>query len=426
MKKIIIQLLLFYCGFTAAQGVNDFRWEIIGEMPFPVAGAKGVLFNERIYIIGGYSEEQKDFTAAIQEYEPFSGSWNIVDSMLVQRYGFSAVKYQDEFYLFGGAKKESSLYNLMEVWNPNLSSQLFDRNENFNRIYASSTDFFENIYIFGGYPDFKRKVSEEIPYIICYNLNSKEIVYQNDSLFSGEQLPIQQMAITLGDNIYIFGGVIFGISDKIFKFNIQSKEFQLINTKLIEARAAGESVKMHDGKVYIIGGYNEFDPAKSTVEIFEATWNFHFISYGPELNVARKEFTALLFNDYIYVFGGFGENGEVINSIERLYVGSATSVESGSDLIPKKIHLNHNYPNPFNPKTTITFALTTTSFVRLDIYSVLGEHIQTLNEKVLSPGYYHIEWDGKDLNGLPVPSGIYLYKLSGAGKIETKKMNLLR
>jgi hypothetical protein len=107
-------------------------------------------------------------------------------------------------------------------------------------------------------------------------------------------------------------------------------------------------------------------------------------------------------------------------------------VDYGKAAVPKVFELSQNYPNPFNPTTTIKYTLPAsgegpgTLPTTLRIYNVLGEVVRTLVNEPKSPGVYYEVWDGKDDQGNPVASGVYLYKL-GAGKFsETKKMVLLK
>ena len=67
-----------------------------------------------------------------------------------------------------------------------------------------------------------------------------------------------------------------------------------------------------------------------------------------------------------------------------------------------------NYPNPFNPRTTIKFELPKSEYVRLVIMDLLGRNIKTLVEGEISAGYHNVEWDGTMDSGSPVPSGVYL------------------
>ncbi len=77
------------------------------------------------------------------------------------------------------------------------------------------------------------------------------------------------------------------------------------------------------------------------------------------------------------------------------------------------------YPNPFNPKTNIKFNITINSFVSLKVYDILGNEITTLFEKELSPGSYSISWEARDGNGQLLPSGVYLFRLSARGGVDS-------
>ncbi len=95
--------------------------------------------------------------------------------------------------------------------------------------------------------------------------------------------------------------------------------------------------------------------------------------------------------------------------------------------LPHNFVLHNNYPNPFNPITTIKFELPKSTNVKLAIYNIIGNLVKMLyNDKQLESGYYSINWDGKDENGKVVSSGVYFYKMETEDFIETKKMILLK
>jgi ligand-binding sensor domain-containing protein len=89
--------------------------------------------------------------------------------------------------------------------------------------------------------------------------------------------------------------------------------------------------------------------------------------------------------------------------------------------------LSQNYPNPFNPRTTIDFELTSDSPVTLEIFNVEGIKIRTMiREMKTGQGRHSIDWDGRDENGAPVPSGVYFYQLRSRGQQTSRKMLMLR
>jgi len=84
-----------------------------------------------------------------------------------------------------------------------------------------------------------------------------------------------------------------------------------------------------------------------------------------------------------------------------------------------------NYPNPFNPSTTISFSLPTDQEIELSIYNIKGQKIKSLIKKEFSKGSHSIIWDGNDKYGKTSSSGIYYYRLSVNGKTEAVKKCLL-
>lgn len=88
--------------------------------------------------------------------------------------------------------------------------------------------------------------------------------------------------------------------------------------------------------------------------------------------------------------------------------------------------INGNYPNPFNPETTISFTLAKNAKVKLDIYNVRGQKIKTLLNDNLSAGIHNCIWDGKDDNGQIVSSAMYIVRLDDGNKIKQHKMMLIK
>ena len=96
-------------------------------------------------------------------------------------------------------------------------------------------------------------------------------------------------------------------------------------------------------------------------------------------------------------------------------------------VLPTANVLRQNFPNPFNPETTISFDLTSATVVELSIYDMAGQHIRTLaSGQDLSAGSYSYLWDGLDDSGAKVGSGVYLYHLKSGEFTSVKKMALLK
>jgi len=103
----------------------------------------------------------------------------------------------------------------------------------------------------------------------------------------------------------------------------------------------------------------------------------------------------------------------------------ASPVGAGEDL-PVVSTLHPNYPNPFNPMTTIAFDLAVSGRVRIDIYSVDGRRIRTLIDGSYVAGRHTEVWNGRDQAGRAVASGTYLYIMEGPGIKQTRRMLLIK
>ena len=89
--------------------------------------------------------------------------------------------------------------------------------------------------------------------------------------------------------------------------------------------------------------------------------------------------------------------------------------------VPTNFKLFQNYPNPFNPETKIRFELSSTKFVKLQVFDALGREVETLVNEEKFPGKYEIQFNGSQLS-----SGIYYYQLIVGDFISTKKMQLIK
>jgi hypothetical protein len=115
------------------------------------------------------------------------------------------------------------------------------------------------------------------------------------------------------------------------------------------------------------------------------------------------------------------------NSPDNLYHGEFQAIEKPDDSQkPKTFQVRQNFPNPFNPLTTIEYELPQYSHVRLEIYNLLGQKITTLADNHQPAGRYHLIWNGRDSHGNNVASGIYFYQLTAGDIIQVKKMVLAR
>lgn len=100
--------------------------------------------------------------------------------------------------------------------------------------------------------------------------------------------------------------------------------------------------------------------------------------------------------------------------------------DENTGALPQQFSLQQNFPNPFNPNTTIQFELPEAVAVQLTIYNSSGQLMKTLVQSQFPPGSHHVVWDARNRIGEKVASGIYLYMLNAGDYQEVRKMLLLK
>ena len=106
------------------------------------------------------------------------------------------------------------------------------------------------------------------------------------------------------------------------------------------------------------------------------------------------------------------------------YIG--TIMEELISQLPETFSLGQNYPNPFNPTTQIPFTVPIPAHIQISIYNLLGQKVATLANRWYDMGQFHVKWDGRDLHGNPLGSGMYFYSIESQNFRQTKKLILVK
>jgi hypothetical protein len=116
------------------------------------------------------------------------------------------------------------------------------------------------------------------------------------------------------------------------------------------------------------------------------------------------------------------------DDVKALYKESSTpvAVKNQSTTVPAKFALGQNYPNPFNPQTRIDYQVPQAANVNISVYSIMGQLVTTLVDEAKNPGYYSVDWNARDQNGLRVSSGVYLARMVSNNYSATRKLILLK
>ncbi len=431
IKKISLILLVSFSLCNA----SDSLWTVISKMPIPVSGGVAVTFEDKIYILGGYSDSLYEPIDLIQVFDPKTLEWSIDSKMIEPRaYLFAASNKTGIFY--GGGIVDSLQVNIdssgeLEFRSPSnqtISSPIIHDNKTiFSSIYSLSEMKDNYLFLIGG----SRRYDYIETLIYKYDVESKTVV---DSFWAFNAPNISSfgmMTAMLHDTLYLIGGFGDYISQNILSIDLNFKNPIYESTALLEPRADGKAVAIEEAnQIYVMGGINELVYSLNSVEIITVSDNEVAVEKGPQLNYGRTNFMATEFENKIYVFGGLDKNYFTINSVEMLEV-KPTSVNLISNAIPTEFKLKQNYPNPFNPSTKIEYSLPdivnakylSSRNVTLKVFDILGREIATLVNENQVAGTYSVDFIASDYN---LSSGVYYYSLSVSGYSSTNKMILTK
>lgn len=123
-------------------------------------------------------------------------------------------------------------------------------------------------------------------------------------------------------------------------------------------------------------------------------------------------------------------NGTVVYRLKQVDLdGSYTytkEIEFNLGQVPQEFALEQNFPNPFNPSTTIKFAVPVNGNVKLAVYDAMGNLVKVLVDEAKTAGKYEVTWNGENNSGSKVASGVYFYKVSAGTYTMTKKMVMMK
>ena len=216
--------------------------------------------------------------------------------------------------------------------------------------------------------------------------------------------------------------IVLGEEDPTLPVELSSFTAVLTSDMYVRINWIAESETNHSG-------YNILRAEKKDLATAQKI-NARLIDDGIE-NGTQIDYTYTDFETYSNMVYYYWLESVSLDGISDFYgpltitIGDPTQ-EPNPPTIPMVTKLLNAYPNPFNPNTNIRYSLKDAGKVRIDIYNMKGQMINSLTAEHDSPGFYQIAWDGCDANGKPVSSGIYMYKMISGNYLSAKKMILAK
>ncbi|MFH1250483.1 MAG: C25 family cysteine peptidase [bacterium] len=122
--------------------------------------------------------------------------------------------------------------------------------------------------------------------------------------------------------------------------------------------------------------------------------------------------------------GTLSSSGNIVSAMAVDRFGR--QIQTTLKTVPDQYKLYQNYPNPFNSKTVIRFDLPQEAYVTLELFDLLGRKLATLLDDKRAPGSYDLSWNGRDMNGRDLASGIYFYALRAGDFYQLRKLALVK
>ena len=174
--------------------------------------------------------------------------------------------------------------------------------------------------------------------------------------------------------------------------------------------------------VFIIDSVDYNDPDNDVCTLTIKQGNYYSIS-GDTIKPSLA-FSGTLIVPFSISDGELTADDTLLITVTSLGISSPD--QEISSQLPEQFALHYNYPNPFNPSTTINYDLPENSYVRLTIYDITGKLIRTLINQSQTTGNRTVVWDGRDDFGRTVSGGVYLYSIEAGSFRQTRKMLLLK
>lgn len=234
-------------------------------------------------------------------------------------------------------------------------------------------------------------------------------------------------------------GIVVGLSGSVFKTSNSGMNWNLVNIPVLHTLEQidfnNESIAVavgYDGAIYKINnGDWQNIPSITSSWLFgvEFANNKVAIAVGSQGKIIK---TTNAGSTWVNTYSG-GESFYDISIVDGnvgyvcgmfgmiLKSETITAISNIGNSIPEKFNLEQNYPNPFNPVTNIRFNVRQNENVKIEVFDVRGNLVNTLVDTKLNAGEYQVTFDGSNLS-----SGTYIYRMISGDYIETKKMNLIK
>ena len=314
-------------------------------------------------------------------------------------------------------------------------NKIFKRNDGFNPSYDVVHDFLDlgsNINsAVGGIRGLSTisnpsGVNESMLLMWCPNGQSRGTIFRLDPSESQGFDRVYETKISLLVEDYLPGVTVtylLGAYNEFYSFTdpASNEEYHIIG---IESLLQGENYptwnSFYSGAIFVLRD----NSAQYELQEINGAIDFE----DNPLVAVRCYVKSPFENEDALYFGGFDPNGYTSTNNAWIYkrIWNTLDIYGQESLSVTDYKVHNNYPNPFNPVTTLRYDLPEDLFVSITVYDMLGNVVSNLVNKDENSGYKSVQWNATNDKGQPVSAGVYLYTIQGGDFRQTRKMVLLK
>jgi hypothetical protein len=370
------------------------------NLPIPIGAGSAEVWDNEIYHFGG----SNSWTGSVvypRIYKFDGTNWayhdTIPDNMV---WDVETVLVDDYVYLLGGWQSGESLNRRYDM-NTGDWTYLANSPNTYQDWGLTAEELNGTIYLFNAYGE-----------VFAYNIFSNTWTIKDTNTASGSW---DMSSILFQNEIYILGWS----NSAFYKYTPSTDQWTQLADSPYQVGACAFGII--NNLIYAIGGNvgGTTGASYESIVVYDITTNSWAID-SLELSSKRHWMATAEYEGGLYVVGGIDEFAQAVDIVEEIVPQGTSGITLGSGT-PEDFYLAQNFPNPFNPGTTVKFSIPGQAFVTLEVYNALGEKVSSLVSENLNAGTYEYQWNAKELQ-----SGIYFYTLTAGSFIQTKKMILMK
>ncbi len=381
----------YHLNLNSCFDINNNVWTYKTNIPSPPRhGAVSVTLNDAIYLIGGNYNSDLNI---VDVYSPQKDSWRSGTQMNIRRSAPAAAVYDGKIYVFGGFYQPTGSLSSMEIYDPATNSWSFGAEMPTAKFGARAECVYGIIYLFGGAGYHENTY---LPSVEAYNPTTNTWMVLPDMPYNYPHCS----SCEINGSIYVAGGYDGG------KYYNSLSVFSPDDPGLVISEISADSAYI--GQDILIKGFGFGDTQGSSYVMFGSKKADRYFSWTNTQIFTEVPENATSCNISV-IRENVESNGMTIKIIATTSISPANELNS----IPDKIDIKPNFPNPFNPSTTIKFSVPEFSFARIEVFDLSGRFIKSLVNSHFERGIHQCTWDGSDNSGKQAASGQYIARISG-------------